>query len=136
MSRHWKGLSVVLAAPAAKPHKYHAVPLTVDGIRFASHAEAKRYEELRLLERAGKIDHLFIQPKFALRVHDGKTWVVIGHYLADFAYCEHPETHTHEAKCAWCVVEDVKGVRTSLFCWKKKHFEAQYRPQGLTIREL
>lgn len=40
------------------PHKYHAKPTTVDGIRFASKAEARRYSELRLLEKAGEIKNL------------------------------------------------------------------------------
>ena len=35
--------------------KYHAVPTTIDNIRFASKAEARRYRELRLLEKAGEI---------------------------------------------------------------------------------
>src|SRR5687767_14651384 len=34
-------------------HKFGARATTVDGIRFASQAEAQRYAELRLLERAG-----------------------------------------------------------------------------------
>lgn len=31
------------------------------------------------------------------------------------------------------VVEDVKGFKTPLYKWKKKHVEAQY---GITIREI
>jgi hypothetical protein len=31
------------------------------------------------------------------------------------------------------VVEDVKGMRTPMYRWKKKHVEAQY---GITITEV
>src|SRR3990167_2292221 len=36
-----------------RTHKYGAVPTVVDGIRFASKKEARRYSVLRLLEKAG-----------------------------------------------------------------------------------
>ena len=36
-------------------NKYHAIKTTVDGITFDSRAEARRYRELKLLERAGVI---------------------------------------------------------------------------------
>lgn len=104
--------------PARKRHKYGAVPTVVDNIRFASKAEAKRYGELKLLERAGKISCLELQPKFPLCVN-GKE---IGVYIADFAYLD-----LEKAKD---VTEDVKGIRTPIFNWKKKHYEAQY---GITI---
>ena len=38
-----------------KRHKYNARPTVVDGVRYQSTAEARRYGELKLLERAGKI---------------------------------------------------------------------------------
>ena len=34
-------------------HKYHAVPTAVDGYRFASQREARYYQNLKLLEKAG-----------------------------------------------------------------------------------
>ena len=104
-----------------KPHKYGAKPQTVDGIRFASTKEAKRYGELRLLEKAGEIQELKLQPEFPLCV-DGTR---IGVYRADFEYVE---TRTWDL-----AIEDVKGVKTPLYKWKKKHVEAQF---GITIREL
>ncbi len=42
--------------------KYRAQPTIVDGIRFHSKGEARRYQELRLLERAGEITNLELQP--------------------------------------------------------------------------
>lgn len=44
-------------------NKYKAVKTTVDGIKFDSKAEARRYTQLKLLERAGQI-----QPDIILQV--------------------------------------------------------------------
>ena len=102
-----------------RDHKYHARPTTVDGIRFASQKEARRYQELRLLERAGEITQLELQPRYRLDAAGGE---FIGEYRADFRYLS----------VGVEVVEDVKGVRTSLYRWKKRHVEAQY---GIAITE-
>ena len=48
---------------------------------------------------------------------------VIGRYRADFAYQTTDGT----------IIEDVKGVRTALYTWKKKHVEAEY---GVRIVEV
>lgn len=119
-----------------RDHKYGAKPTEVDGIRFASQKEARRYSELKLLEKAGEIHALAIQPAFPL-VAPGKgnggpyERALVGHYKADFVYCE----CRRGAKCerTRVVVEDVKGFKTPLYKWKKKHVEAQY---GITIREI
>ena len=120
-----------------KPHKYGAIPTIVDGIRFASKAEARRYSELKLLEQAGQIARLRIQPRFVLCVPqtnlrgesydcDGPgLFSVVGYYLADFCYDELTPTVTR------FVVEDVKGMDTPLSKWKRKHVAAQY---GIDVR--
>jgi len=46
--------------------KYHNRKTEVNGITFDSMAEARRYEELLILERAHKISNLECQPKFHL----------------------------------------------------------------------
>lgn len=46
--------------------KYGNTKITVDGIQFDSKREAARYQELRLLERAGVISFLQRQAKFQL----------------------------------------------------------------------
>lgn len=106
-------------------HKYHAIRTEVDGITFASKAEAHRYAELKLLEKAGEIYGLVLQPKFPLYAlgYDARNRVV-GYYIADFSY---QTAKGHE------VIEDVKGVKTPLYRWKKKHFELQ---QSNTITEI
>lgn len=117
-------------------HKYHAKPITVDGIRFASMAEARRYSELKMLEKAGEIEALELQPVFVLHAPlttgtfagaadaDAGRWPVIGTYRADFAYSNSKGGR---------IVEDVKGMKTALYKWKKKHVEAQY---GITVVEV
>jgi hypothetical protein len=111
-------------------HKFNAVATTVDGVRFASKAEAHRYGELKMLEKAGRIDGLRLQPKFDLMVTSRLgQFVVIGQYIADFAYCE----YACEGAPAVLKYEDVKGVKTALYSWKKKHAETQY---GIRITEI
>jgi len=105
----------------ARRPKYGAVPTTVDGLRFHSAKEARRYSELRLLERAGQIRGLECQPRFPLAV----AGATIGVYIADFRY--------GEVATGQDCVEDVKGVRTPLYRWKKRHVAAQY---GIQIREV
>jgi hypothetical protein len=116
----------------AAANKYRAQPTEVDGIRFHSKKEARRYTELKLLEKAGQIRELSLQPRYELLAplpvgHSmaGKRLECIGAYVADFRYREGPQ--------GLLVIEDVKGMKTPLYRWKKKHFEAQY---GLTITEV
>ena len=101
--------------------KFHSKPTTLDGYRFDSMAEARRYGELKLLERAGEITSLELQPKFEIVVEDAH----ICYYFADFIYWDN-------ATDKW-VVEDVKGVRTAVYKLKKKLVEAIY---GITITEV
>ena len=113
---------------APKPSKYKAQKTTVDGIVFDSKKEARRYHELKLMEKAGEIQNLALQRPFELTVNYNPEWPedadVIGTYVADFSY--------FDVNAGKLIVEDVKGFRTPLYRWKKKHFEAQY---GIQIRE-
>lgn len=106
---------------ARKDAKYKAVPTHVDGIRFASKAEAQRYSELKILEKAGTLSALRLQPRYELVV----SGVKIGTYVGDFCYWDGHESCT--------VVEDVKGVRTPVYQLKKKLMKALY---GIEIREV
>lgn len=114
--------------------KYGAVKTTVNGIMFASKAEARRYRELKLLEKAGDIRALKTHPEFTLCpwMTDHSEIVIIGKYVADFAYKARIKMGRDQDE--WeDVVEDVKGHATPLYKWKKKHCEAQY---DVTIREI
>lgn len=100
--------------------KYGAVPTVIDNVRFASKREAKRYQDLKLLERAGEISSLFLQPKFELWVSGHK----IGSYIGDFQYLD----AFHKV-----VVEDAKGMKTPVYRLKKKLMLAIH---GIEIREV
>lgn len=101
--------------------KYNAIKTEVDGRVFASRREARRYEELVILEKAGEISGLVCQPNFRITVNEKH----ICNYIADFQY-------TDEIKDE-LVVEDVKGMKTPVYKLKKKLFEALY---GFTITEI
>lgn len=47
-------------------NKFHAKKVGVDGIKFDSQKEAARWQELKLLERAGEICELERQVRFLL----------------------------------------------------------------------
>ena len=93
--------------------KYHNTKVFVDGHTFDSKKEAKRYYELRLLEKAGEISDLQLQVKFVLipsqRI-DGKLVERECAYKADFVYQENGKT----------IIEDTKGFKTKDYVIKRK----------------
>lgn len=122
VNRKLKGLRLV-----RKRSKYNAKRCEADGISFDSMAERDRYLELKLLEKAGKISALAIHTRWPLDAQcAGRNGLItVGYYVDDFSYVS-PVGPPR-------VVEDVKGVRTALYNWKRKHFEAQY---GIKITEI
>jgi hypothetical protein len=106
--------------------KYKNVKTAVDGVTFDSGAEARRYGELKLLERAGAIENLTLQPKFDCVVDGTKVCT----YRADFSYFTRTPSGLGEKR----VVEDVKGYKTPVYKLKKRLVEAIYR--GVTITEI
>ena len=106
--------------------KYGAKKVTVNGVTFDSKKEAKRYGELVLLERAGKISNLEKQVKFELipsqRI-DGKVVERACQYVADFVYTENGKK----------VVEDTKGFKTKDYIIKRKLMLSVY---GIRIKEI
>ena len=116
-----------------KPPKYHNCKCEYDGIIFDSRKEGLRYQELKLLEKAGEIKELELQKVFELipaqfeTVETGEFYkigvkkglpktkkVCIEQsvtYKADFAY---------KNKAGETVVEDTKGVKTIEYIIKRK----------------
>lgn len=83
------------------PHHY----TKVNGIEFDSQAEADRYMELLILQRAGKISNLICQPQWELippQKAEGHPAFRRHIYTADFQYDRDGRT----------IVEDVKSKRT------------------------
>lgn len=106
--------------------KYRNEKVKVDGILFDSKKEARRYGELKMLKKAGKIKDFSIQYPFVFVLNKEK----IFKYKADFRV-EHLDGSVE--------VEDVKGFdrktkkfrTTPLFKLKKKLIEAQF---GIKIK--
>lgn len=99
--------------------KYNAQRTPLDGYTFASKAEAARYAELVLLERAGHISELKVHPRFKNlipRQPGEKTGIS---YSADFKYREGGKV----------VVEDVKSEATAKrgdYVMRRKLFKWRY----------
>ena len=110
--------------------KYHNIKTkTSDGIEHDSRTEARRWIELKLLERAGEIKDLKRQVKYVLipaqyetieryskkgdRLKDGTKLIEREcAYIADFVYLDKKTGET--------VVEDTKGMRTKDYIIKRK----------------
>lgn len=106
-------------------NKYNNKKTQIDMYVFDSVAESKRYKELAILEKAGKIKGLKLQPKFLLQEgfrKNGKTYRKI-EYIADFMYIENGKV----------IIEDVKGMETEVFKLKRKIFEHKYPEYELKI---
>lgn len=122
--------------------KYGSRKQTVSGTTFDSRREARRFQELRLLELGGEISDLRLQVKYVLiptqrapsfevykrgpnkgRRKPGKVLEKECAYIADFVYTKGDET----------VVEDAKGVRTKEYIIKRKLMLERY---GIRIKEV
>lgn len=111
-----------------KKSKYKAVKTKVNGIKFDSKKEARRYKELKILEKADEIKSLELQPRFLLQEkfkYNGKTVRKI-EYVADFRYIDEKGN---------TVVEDVKGMKTEVYKIKKKIFLKIYG-ENLIFKEI
>jgi len=111
-------------------NKYRNKRITIDGIKFDSIAEGRRYKELKLLQQGNYITDLKLQPKFELQpkyINNKGEKVRAITYKADFSYLERIESPFETKDVIEClVVEDVKGVITKEFAIKKKIFEYKY----------
>lgn len=118
-------------------NKYGNSKVTINGETFDSKKEARRYQELKLLEMAGEIIKLRRQERFMLIPPQYK-WVTDAKgkkkqkciereccYIADFVY---QDVHTGEL-----VVEDTKGVRTKDYVIKRKLMLSTY---NIRIKEI
>lgn len=110
-------------------NKYGAKKVvTPEGV-FDSRKEHRRWCELRLLERAGKIRNLRRQVKYVLipAQHEDQYKKLLERecsYIADFTYID--------VESGKEVVEDTKGVRTAEYKIKRKLMLFKY---GIRIKE-
>lgn len=102
--------------------KYKNKKVVVDGYKFDSIKESHRYCELKLLERAGKIKDLQLQPKFELipTIRTDKETLPKISYIADFMY--------QDCESGKMIVEEVKSVatKTRVYLLKKRLFLQKY----------
>ena len=122
--------------------KYKNKKVVVDGMSFDSKKEAKRYQELKMLERAGAIHDLQRQIKYVLipaqyeltsevyvkgkekgKPKIGKLIERECAYYADFVYICDGET----------VVEDTKGMKTPEYIIKRK---LMLYLHGIKVKEI
>ena len=126
-----------------KPAKYHNKPterVTASGavLRFDSQKEARRYDELAALERAGTIRDLRMQVDFTLQeaYTDGEGRRVRAiRYRADFTYRK-PSFIDRDGETCWVlVVEDVKSraTRTKEYIMKRKMMKERF---NIDIQEV
>lgn len=97
-------------------HKFRAQATERDGIRFDSKKEAKRYDDLRLLQRSGEV--LFFLRQVPFDIGAGVK------YRLDFLVFWRDGDITFE---------DVKGFRTKEYLIKKRLVESLY---PITIQEI
>tara|TARA_B100000900_G_scaffold143569_1_gene121720 strand:- start:719 stop:1054 length:336 start_codon:yes stop_codon:yes gene_type:complete len=109
--------------------KYRAIRTMVDGIYFDSKREANRYSELKMMEKAGIINSLKLQPEFKCVVNGKKVCT----YKADFEYLMVDDIGP-QGQIGYYIVEDVKGFKTPVYRLKKKLVEACY--PGTVIKEI
>ncbi len=151
MERERRKQRAPLPSPADSPtgggRKYHNKPterVTDSGavLRFDSQKEARRYDELSALERAGQIRDLRLQVDFTLQEAytdtEGRRVRAI-RYKADFTYLEKSfadEDGFYEEKLHWyLVVEDVKSraTRTKEYVMKRKLMKERF---NIDIQEV
>lgn len=120
-----------------KKNKYNAKKVLLDGILFASQHEADRYNDLKLMLRAGEISDLKTQVKYVLipakrepdktgprgGIKKGKVIEREVAYFADFVY---------KTKDGAEIVEDAKGYREKSYKLKRKLMLAVH---GIKIKE-
>lgn len=114
-----------------KPNKYKALKECVDGITFDSRKEARRYRDLKLLEAAGEISNIELQPNYPLSIlQPNGTYLDVkirsagypngrrASYTADFRY--------QDKRSGRQIVEDVKGMDTTASRLRRAVVEAIY----------
>lgn len=108
-------------------NKFGAISTTVDGIRFDSMREARRWGELRLMERAGDIRNLQRQVVIPLQGRDGPLLTRTGRHMritVDFTY--------EDKRLGWATVyEDSKGQPTRDYEVRRAVAQAM----GIEVRE-
>ena len=108
-----EGSDKSVAPLAHRTSKYNNKKTIVDGIIYVSKGEANRAQELQLLLAYKQIQNLEMQVRIPCIINDKKVFT----YVADFVYID--------SKTGEKIIEDFKGMETSVFKLKRKILEAQ-----------
>ncbi len=123
-------------------NKYHSTKVVVDGIQFDSKKESQRYQQLKLMVKAGTITNLRRQVRYELipsQFINGKCVERPVHYYSDFEYDEMVPLRQRtvmaepNTKLTRHIVEDVKGLCTKEYVIKRKLMLEKF---GIRIREV
>lgn len=127
-------------APAAKPDqqakpkkrsKYNNQSVEIDGFKFQSKKEGRRYEGLKLLVQAGQIRDLRMQISYvlneAVKYEGEKRKTPAMKYIADFVYTD---------ATGQLVVEDVKSAVTRKLRPYRMKKHLMLTVHGIEIREV
>ncbi len=120
-------LREAMAQGKGKKNKYNAQKTEVDGIKFDSAHEAKRYGQLKILERAGHISDLRLQEVIYLHGKNEPLKTSKGRAMRltlDFTYID--------SKTGLRVYEDAKGMPTRDYEVRK----AVAAAQGVEVIEV
>ncbi len=119
-----------LKRPILKGAKYRNQPTIVEGHRFDSKKEARRYQELRYLEQKGVIENLSLQVAFVLapsvRFDDEPRAKPALKYVADFVYSEGGRR----------IVEDVKSGATAKAAAYRIKRHLMKAVHGIEVKEV
>jgi len=96
-----------------KKSKYKAKKVVFDGIKFDSLKECARYKQLMILQKAGSVIKIELQPRYDIIINSK----FCGFYKADF------KVYYSDGRID---LEDVKGIKTTVYNLKKKIVEAMY----------
>lgn len=125
MSRYPGGFDAQTIKQKPERNKYGAKRVSVDGYNFDSKAEARRYNELKLMRQTGLISNLQVHPRFPI-VHNEREICVVEldfKYLArgdvvvpEWRYedVKSPATNTPLSKLKRKLVESFYGIKVTL----------------------
>lgn len=112
MTRGLRLTAQQFAGIGGKKSKFGNRKKMLDGLTFDSTREARRYQDLALMQKAGQIIDLRRQVPYPIRING----IHVCDWLADFVYRQQNRI----------IVEDCKGHKTDIYKLKKKMVEAEY----------
>lgn len=101
--------------------KYSAIQVKDDGYTFASKLEHRRYCQLKILQKAGKIEGLQVHPKFQAVINGQKVCSII----LDFQYFDKENQKL--------IYEDTKGTIPPISRLKHKLLKALFPEVDLRL---